>query len=58
MLANKIQVVTNGSNRYVRFKAILPKDHGCNLTAFGRTRIEAIRRLLSKIESAAANEPD
>jgi hypothetical protein len=58
MLANKIRVVADGSNRFVRFRAILPVAHGNDLTAFGRTRIEAIRRILSKIESAAANEPN
>jgi hypothetical protein len=58
MLANRIRVLEVGSNRFVRFRAILPVDYGDDLTAFGRTRIEAIRRILLKVELAAAKEPN
>lgn len=51
MSANRIRVLTNGPNRHTRFVAILPVDHGTDITACGRTRIEAIRRILLIIDS-------
>ena len=48
-----IEVIQRESERQLRFQALIPVSEGQHLTATGRTRVEAIRRLLARLDDRA-----
>lgn len=48
-----IKVIQRNSERQLRFQACVPMPQGPQLTATGRTRVEAIRRLLARLDDLA-----